>query len=263
MVDTLEIVNIDNLTSLWKLMGVKSCPSQNSSNQIFLTKAWPHRCWLESRERATQSETTVGEEFILGLPTHAIVPIWDYPYKNSSGLEQSLINRGLIVSFTQTAMYLDTQKTLETLSDYSPNITISRLTADMNSDIQVWVATASEAFGYVIDSLVIQSIAEDPNIFLLLAKINDEAVATAMLYRSGDGLKVNEIVFGVHQMGVPSRHSGQGIAGAVMNYVIGYCRQLGGRYLTLQASVAGEGLYRRIGFVSQFGIRNYCSKHIT
>jgi GNAT superfamily N-acetyltransferase len=280
MVNRIGRLNLNNLTSLWQRMGVPSFVAQCSpSHHLYLATAWPHRCWLEISDKTV--EASVRAEFISRLPSEyvsqavsqnvsqtvpqaipqAIVPVWDYPQENALAVEQELIKQGMVVSFTQTAMYLDIQKPIISVDKRAVDIRISRLTVDMQDDIQTWVAVASEAFGYAIDPLVIRSIANDPDIFLLLATKNGEAVATAMLFRSSDDLQENtnnnKNIVGIHQMGVPTRHAGQGIAAAVMDYIIHYCQQSGDHYLTLQASVAGEGLYRRLGFIPQFGIRNY------
>lgn len=70
------------------------------------------------------------------------------------------------------------------------------------------------------------------------------------MYKTGD-------VIGVHLIGVPAEYRGKGIARAIMNYVIQLSIEIGSQYLTLQASSAGEPLYRSLGFKEQFLIKNY------
>jgi ribosomal protein S18 acetylase RimI-like enzyme len=62
---------------------------------------------------------------------------------------------------------------------------------------------------------------------------------------------------GVHLVGVIADFRGRGIARALMQYIINLSIALDGKYLMLQASAAGESLYRELGFMKQFTIKNY------
>ncbi|HTF97185.1 MAG TPA: GNAT family N-acetyltransferase [Cellvibrio sp.] len=62
---------------------------------------------------------------------------------------------------------------------------------------------------------------------------------------------------GLTLIGVRENFRGQGIAKNIMQQVIQVSIAMGGKYLTLQASAAGEPLYRNLGFTPQFLIRNY------
>ncbi|GAA3526476.1 hypothetical protein GCM10022394_01980 [Zobellella aerophila] len=75
-------------------------------------------------------------------------------------------------------------------------------------------------------------------------------MATALLNKTGE-------VIGVHQVGVPPEHRGKGIANGLMQRLIAACQDWGDRHITLQASGAGEDLYRRQGFEPRFRIKSY------
>ncbi|MCB0221942.1 MAG: hypothetical protein KDH09_19750, partial [Chrysiogenetes bacterium] len=49
----------------------------------------------------------------------------------------------------------------------------------------------------------------------------------------------------------------------LMVHVLGRCARAGARLVTLQASAAGAGVYRPLGFAEQFRIRNYRRPHGT
>lgn len=96
-------------------------------------------------------------------------------------------------------------------------------------------------------------VADDPDVKILLLKKQGQAAVTALVYRTGS-------VVGVHLVGVKVEYRGQGIARELMHYVIQLSLDLGAHYITLQASAAGEPLYRQLGFVEQFLINNYQRK---
>ncbi len=117
-------------------------------------------------------------------------------------------------------------------------------------EISVWAEVASQAFGYEIDATVVGRIAAVPDVELLLAREGGQAVATALTFQTGDTI-------GIHQVGVPKEHRGKGLARMIMDHTMARCAASSSRYATLQASAAGAGIYRGLGFQEQFTITNY------
>jgi GNAT superfamily N-acetyltransferase len=163
-------------------------------------------------------------------------------------LEPALLENGFSVLFEQFAMYLD----LNNLVSKDAPVSDSKYVTSAQ-DIETWVVIASAAFGYPIDASVFHNIITNPDIRLLLTYCAGKPAGTALLYKTGE-------VIGVHLVGVPQDYRGRGIAKALMQQVIVDSLLWAGKYITLQASAAGEPLYRQLGFKHQFTLRNYQSR---
>ncbi|WP_116473537.1 GNAT family N-acetyltransferase [Zobellella maritima] len=234
----LDKANIDNLTALWRTMGAEPAVGGDLPGW-HACPGWPHRYWFDWGHEPASNWLLPAR-----LPDRAMVPIWAAG-RDSSPFEQTLITRGFGVCLEQRAMHLS-------LSDWvvEPGDALRIRSVTTSGQVTDWTRICSRAFGYAIDETVIRRISEMPGVRLLLAEREGEAVATALLYKTGS-------VIGVHQVGVPPEHQGQGIAYGLMHRLIAVCQGWGGRYITLQASSAGEGLYRRLGFEPRFMIRSY------
>lgn len=237
----IDKLNIENLTRLWKKMGAQVTAVQ-PSGLLNSSISWPYRVWLDD---ITEKNNALEIENLLSdIPLHAIVPVWHATDDAIAG-QRIFGEHGFELRLSQTAMFLD-------LKDYQPLtcpiIQIEQVQS--SSETEVWTNIASEAFGYVIDESVIRHIASDPDIRLLLVYDNGEAAATALLFKT-------ETTLGVHLVGVPEKHRGKGLAYALMQHVIEHGYLLGARYITLQASSAGIGIYKKLGFKQQFVINSY------
>lgn len=235
-------LNIDNLISLWKKMGVQAEP-EFSLDGLTISHTWPNRFWFGWNATSQQVENSI--PLLPSLPTRAVVPVWMGAGDVAGQLEQSLLANRFQVSFQQLAMYLDLTSVHK---EAVPPLDINKVQSA--GDLQAWTATASAAFGYWIDIAAIEKIATDADVTLLLVKQDGAPVATALVYKT-------RTVIGVHMVGVPEAYRGRGLARSLMKYVINLGIELGGTLLTLQASAAGEPLYRELGFVPQFLIKNY------
>jgi GNAT superfamily N-acetyltransferase len=235
-------LNIDNLTSLWRKMGVKN-DSEFAVEGLTISRTWPNRYWFDWC--ATENQIVALHNLLPHLPECAVIPVWMGAGEQAVQLERNLLDEGFRISFQQLAMYLNLQTAQR---EEIPALDITRVQTLQN--LETWTATASAAFGYWIDIAAIEKIATDINVTLLLVKQDGEPVATALVYKTG-------VIIGAHLVGVPEIYRGQGIAKALMRYVINLSIDSGGKYLTLQASLAGEPLYRQLGFIPQFVVKNY------
>lgn len=254
--EELQKANINNLTSLWKVMGLK--PQTDSiMTDLNISLTWPNRCWVD-----VDSGTSL-LQFSKVLPhcSTNLLPIWDLNLNETcdadSVINEDIKNREILLLennficlFQQTAMILALssahQKTDETFSGGRHNIQAIH----SHEDIEIWTDIASQSFGYQVDITTIRHIANNENITLLMHQYDGQAAGVAMLY------KTDEII-GVHQVGVLNEYRGKGIARILMQHVINLSKEQQARYITLQASVIGEPLYRRLGFSEQFKIRSY------
>lgn len=238
----LHKANIDNLTDLWKKYGYRPYAS-GYGNGFNASLSWPHRYWFDWGYPVDELNNM--DKVLTGLPRQAIVPVWPEGAEKTGYLEQQLIANGFVVAFDQAAMCLclDNEANIANLSDDIEKVTEPQ-------QVDTWAMISGQAFGYEIDAAVIRKVTQDPNIMLMMGYHAGQPASTAMLYQTAD-------IIGVHQVGVVPRFQRQGLANVMMLHVLNQCQVWHGRYVTLQASVAGGVLYQRLGFQSQFTIRNY------
>ncbi len=236
----LDAANIDNLTRLWRAMGSRDALPPAG---LQASTRWPHRYWFDWHADTDRLQGL--EQALRQIPPQGIVPVWQAGRDRARRLEQQLIDGGFNLAFEQTAMVLD-------LADHGDvhAAALTVATVQRRATIETWTHIASEAFGYAIDTEVIQRIAGVAGIELLLGYCDTLPAATALLYHTGE-------ITGVHQVGVARAFQGRGVASALMQHIIERSIARQGRYLTLQASAEGEPLYRKLQFRPQFRIRNY------
>jgi len=235
----LNNANIKNLTQLWKIMGTQSIPLR-SARTTQMSISWPYRYWFESTPVIADLTYSVNQ-----VMDNYLIPVWEEPNALGFNLETVLITNGFKIMLEQTAMYLDLKTFQEkTLSN------LKLLAVSSGQDIKTWTDIAEQSFMYEIDQSVIENIAINPDIKLLTAYLNDVPVATALLFTTDN-------IVGIHQVGVLAQYRGQGIARKLIQDVIKLCNEAPNRYITLQASSAGESLYKSLGFKEQFKIRSF------
>ncbi len=236
MDERLNQINIDNLTGLWQLMG-----AERAAVGLHQSGSWPRRYWRDWAQRHEPLSTAIIED----IPAGYLFPVWQSD-ENTADLEQQLQDQGLAPGLEQLAMILP----LEHEFSCKQESTLALSTINGEEDAEIWADVCGRAFGYSLDAAVIDQLLHHPGVEVLWATRDEQVVATAIMYRTGS-------VLGVHQVGVPPELQGQGIARAVMEALLVRAKASGAEYVTLQASAAGEPLYRKLGFLSQFKIRSY------
>ncbi len=259
----IDQANLNNLTGLWRKYGGQDITlgSQSDVIKISVNQHWPRRVWQPAailKTSLSDSNNLLGwlEQIPDVFISQATLPVWPFDVQNTtsingqnaSNLEQQLALKGWQCAFEQTAMYLPIADIDTQLVSKRDNFSIEQVST--SKQLKAWVNIASEAFGYPIDQHVFEKLMHDPSIKILLAVLDGEAVATALLYQ-------DDAVIGLHQMGVAKSFQGKGIARSLMHALIVQCQQQGSEYLVLQASQAGKSLYESLGFKVQFGIKNY------
>jgi len=241
----LQARNLNNLTGLWKKLGAQPPAFSSNSTDIFQSPSWPNRCWLDAFASSDRVSHFTGQ--IKHFPVRIMVPVWGINTPQDEKLEAELREQGFAPTLLQTGMYLD----LNESSNISENgLTIYKVTTP--AQVTEWTRVASAAFGYAIDETVIAQLPGQADIELLLVneKNQPQAIATALLFATGDTI-------GVHMVGVAPHGRGKGIAMQLMQTIIKQAKQQGYTYMTLQASPAGEGIYRKLGFQQQFVMRSF------
>ncbi len=250
---SIDQANVINLTGLWKRYGTRVIDG-NTPKVMRVNISWPHRCWLDMSESSLGPLTENGNINIGWLdrvPGMAIVPVWPLQGDESGRQrpeEAFLLERRWRCVIEQLAMYKEIARDISTFR--SPRSGFKVTCARTMEEVKVWVDIGSDAFGYQIDHVIIERILFDKSIRVLIAWQNDEPVASALLYKTGD-------VVGVHQVAVKSAYQGRGVANEFMLEIGTMCAAWNGQYMVLQASQAGQPLYEKLGFIPQFKIKYY------
>lgn len=258
----IDVANLNNLTGLWKKYGFYVL-KDGIGSVMLINPRWPHRCWYESPpfvddQRDNPLQPINDDAPLTGIPQSAIIPVWSLVNSRPANLlpfqaehdflEKELIAQKWTCHFEQTAMFLELQD--ETAIVPSVNAGFRIRIVSSCEELALWVDVCEDAFDYDIEALVLEPLIGDKDIRMMLGDIDDQAVAAALLYKTGNTI-------GIHQVGVRKAFQGKGIASCLMNEVLVLCIQWGGKNAVLQASQAGLSLYRRLGFNSQFIIKNY------
>ncbi|MGY6275187.1 GNAT family N-acetyltransferase [Methylomonas sp. MgM2] len=253
----IDEANLKNLTGLWKKYGFDVLKDQVGAAMLINTR-WPHRCWYESSAVINDQKASNGDGLLAEIPPTAIIPIWSFvssrpinllPFQAEHDfLEKALIAQKWTCHFEQTAMFLELPDEMAIAPSVNPEFRIRMVSA--NEELALWVNVCEDAFDYDIEALVLEPLIGDKDIRIMLGDIDDQAVAAALLYKT-------DHTIGIHQVGVRKAFQGKGLASRLMHEILGICIQWGGKNAVLQASQAGISLYHRLGFNSQFIIKNY------
>lgn len=245
--EQLAIANLTNLTALWSDLGATRI-GVSADSQVWVSDSWPHRCWSPVKAADGLTGSPLPSPCVVReLPPRAIVPVWQSG-GDTRRYEDTLESFGFELGFEQTAMYvsLDGYPEATLLAD-SDRVLAQ---AQTDSDLVTWSQISGAAFGYEIDPVPVKRLATSPRASLFLLQVEGKPAGTAMVFQTGP-------VAGIHQVGVVPEFQGRGLARWMMDVVIESARRQGAQVVTLQASVAGRGLYERMGFTSQFPINNY------
>ena len=90
----------------------------------------------------------------------------------------------------------------------------------------------------------------DGKSFPQVAEVDEAVVGAGLLLQT-------DRIAGMHMVGVPPEHRRKGYARQIMFGLLTLARELGCECATLQASTAGEPLYRWLGFKAQGPIRSF------
>lgn len=236
--------NISNQTALWQRMGCEAVSIQGEG--WLQSLSWPYKLWPESGKTALTIRDLVEAQPHLHARTR--VPFWS---QNEVTLpwQQEMPP----VSSEQILMYRGLQDQPQTPRQQNPK-GIRLNSVQTPSQLYAWWQICEQAFAYEIDIQVIQHLARQADLLLLLAEKDNEAVGTAILFTTGQ-------VAGLHQLGVAQAAQGQGVARAMMHQLLAIAGECRAQWMTLQASSKGLGLYEQLGFSRQGVVRNYSPKN--
>ncbi|MBO9729338.1 MAG: GNAT family N-acetyltransferase [Chitinophaga sp.] len=230
--------NLDNLTSLWKTVGIPfngfvETPIYNYCKVP--GSDWPNRLWF--KQDVTPETLTAA---LAALPTGKMtIPYWDIYGTNA---DEYIIARGGVKSSEQAGMSLKLGRPFTGAQHLRYELVRSHEQAD------AWAAIYPQSFGYQISGEILKKTYQDIRFYL--AYLGDQLVGTAILH-CVDGIA------GIHGVGVIPEMRKKGFANEIMEHVLNESIELNAAYATLQASKMGIGIYLKMGFADQFLIKNY------
>ncbi|WP_411029712.1 GNAT family N-acetyltransferase [Spongiimicrobium sp. 3-5] len=233
--------NIDNLTSLWKLVNRRAnayVVGDIFDYGIVNYSDWPNRLWFINRPN--QGDLDLVKKTISTATTKITVPYWDIdgndyePLLKKNGFEKVLEQVGMATDLTK-GNFIPSEIDLNKVKDEGTAL--------------LWESLFEKAFNYKINhKLLLKSYGE---IDYLIAYDKTSPVGTALMYCSG-----KEVV-GIHSMGIIPEMRRKGYAERMMHSMLYEAVDKGYNYAVLQASAMGKGLYEKLGFEEQFLMRNY------
>lgn len=236
--------NIHNLTSLWQLAGERyqALLSTDTFKSVVIKDSdWPNRVWI--KESSVKPEVKSIADYMALETTLTTLSLFD---PTSSKV---LRDQGFEKASEQIGMHLKLQKLYP-----ETELKIEHVTEQMGSEL--WSILFEKAFDYQIPSQVVMQLISDAEFFILFSGVNP--VGTALLFSS------NTEIMGIHTLGIVPEFRRQGFAEQAMHKLLNTAYLRNFEYAVLQASPAGLGIYQKLGFSSDFTVKNYrLSNHKT
>lgn len=232
-----EIVN--NLYEFWSYLGIKTgrLTETEEYKAVSMTDSdWPNRIYSISNEPALLTK-------IISLSQKSLLPniitITKPNYLNNNAEVQFM--------FGQKNMALDLQK----MKDSSINSENIYLVKSSEDTIQ-FANTASEAFGYRVDAKTVHALTEEPSRIRIFNYIeNDECLGCGIVFFDSHNNA------GLHMIGTIPKGRGKGIGKEMTQKLISEAIHNGNNYSVLHASLMGESIYKKLGFVAFGELETY------
>lgn len=234
--------NINNLTGLWKTVGIPF-DSYHNNNTVEYCKiensGWPNKLWFRQDTTENDAEKAIKTiKYNSGL----VLPYFDIFETNSYEI---LENKGLFKKTEQIAMALKLDQKFEQQN----NLGFKRVLNP--EDAKIWTDIYPDAFGYVISKEIL--IQNNKKVQFYLFSFENQPVGTCMLFQTGNHI-------GIHGVGVIPQMRRKGFAEEIMKFALNLAIDVNLGYAHLQASAMGKDIYSRLGFEDLFLIKNYILK---
>jgi len=232
--------NITNLTSIWRQAAelFDSCYLLDDFNYCFIENSdWPNRLWFNGEI----TETIINEvkDKLFSTPNPITVSCWNI----DDGTSYNLLKKA---GFKEKSVQIGMSLELKERPKKKLRLNFNRVS---NADqAGLWAEIYPKAFGYRISEEIVEK--SWGEIEFYLATYDEEPVGTAIVYQTGN-------IVGIHGIGIIPDKRRQGFAEEIMEFALNRAAILGASHVTLQASVMGKGLYRKLGFKEDFVLKNY------
>lgn len=233
--------NIINLTSLWKSV-TQPFNTYNEDKNIgycFVPNSqWPNKIWLKKAH-----DPTILNDIKLLLKSELDGLTFSYFDIDSSEQNQMIFDyHGFDETSIQYGMSLKLKEKLKT----SKQLDLQQITHI--EDSKKWSQTFEKAFGYKISEETIKK--TYPNINYYLIYDYEDIVGTMICHQT-------LATIGIHSLGIVPYMRGKGYATQIMHKVINMGLEQGCNLATLQASKMAKSMYEKMGFTTEFIMRNY------
>ncbi|MDR7211014.1 GNAT family N-acetyltransferase [Flavobacterium piscis] len=234
--------NINNLTGLWKTVGIpflayhkndafEYCKIENSG--------WPNKLWFCQDITENDAEKAIET---MQSNSGLVLPYLDIFGTNSYEI---LENKGLTKKTEQVGMSLKLDQKFEQQNNLSCKRVLN------NEDAKIWTDIYPDAFGYVISKEIL--VQNNENVQFYLFSLENQPIGTCMLFQTGNNI-------GIHGVGVIPEMRRKGFAEEIMKSALNLAIDSNIEYALLQASAMGKDIYTRLGFEDLFVIKNYVLK---
>jgi len=237
--ENINELNVANLTALWKKVGVL-VGSYNKVNACEISvvnhSQWPNKIWVKEGLNAKLIHSL--QEQMVSSEIDLVFPHWE---TNADGTS-ALASEGFKQKSEQTGMSLQLDQSFE----LSNLLTFNRVSNI--EEAKLWSSVYPRCFGYVISEEILANTNDEIAYYLFYS--DDDIVGTAIYFPT-------EQVVGIHGVGIVPEMRKKGFAEEIMKILLNKALSEGFSYATLQASSLGKGIYKRLGFMEDFTIKNY------
>lgn len=233
--------NITNLTSLWKSV-TQPFNTYNEDKNIgycFIPNSqWPNKIWLKKAH-----DPNILNDIKLLLKSELDGLTLSYFDIDSSEKNQKNFDcHGFKESSIQFGMSLNLKEKLKTSKQLN-----LQLVTNME-DSKKWSQSFYKAFGYKVSEETIKKTYHIINYYLIYD--HEDIVGTVICHQT-------QATIGIHSLGILPDMRGKGYATQIMFSALNKGLEQGCNLATLQASKMAKSMYEKMGFTTEFIMRNY------
>lgn len=233
--------NITNLTSLWKSV-TQPFNTFNEDKNIgycFIPNSqWPNKIWLK---KAHNPAILNDIKLLLKSELDGLT----LSFFDIDSSEQNLMifdYHGFDESSIQFGMSLMLKEKVKT----SKQLTLQLITNVEAS--KKWSQTFEKAFGYKVSEKTVKKTYHTINYYLIYD--HEDIVGTVICHQTQNTI-------GIHSLGILPNMRGKGYATEIMYNALNKALEQGCNLATLQASKMAKSMYEKMGFTTEFIMRNY------
>lgn len=237
---SLHTKNLNNLTSIWKLIGqtYKAFSSGSSFEWVDMnSKTWPNRLWLTK-----PASPQLLDEAIRQLKSTTTSMVLPHYTTIENPTEPMFTSKGFKVAFTQIGMSLQLKNTFSVEKE----ICLTRV--KNRADAELWSTLFEQSFGYFICPETIANTCNAVEYYITSHQTNP--IGSLLMHQTGS-------IVGAHALGIIPQMRKQGFAKSIMQTVINKAIKDNAKIMTLQASDMGKNIYLNLGFKTDFILNNY------
>lgn len=233
--------NIKNLTSLWKSV-TQPFNTYNEDKNLgycFIPNSqWPNKIWLKK-----EYDIAILNDIKLLLKSEMDGLTFSYFDMVSSEHNQMIFD---FHGFDETSIQYGMSLKLKEKVKSSKQLSLQLVTNV--EDSKKWSQSFFEAFGYNISEETINKTYHIINYYLIYD--HEDLLGTVICHQT-------QTTIGIHSLGILPHMRGKGYATQIMYSVLNKGLEQGCKFATLQASKMAKSMYEKMGFTTEFIMRNY------